>query len=142
MRVKVFVCPKCESGIFTRTLKDFRPCTCNAMAVSGLPETPRLSAGARLAPKIKLTELNIKASPETLEEDWASMTDEFGFVPKGDARLKGAKAIKPDDLIRYAGSQEQTRPEGRDGEDAEDGDDDESGPTGIVEEEEESGEEV
>ena len=82
-----------------------------AMGVNGGPENPRLSAGSSLAPKIKFVEQNMKASSETLEEDWLSMSDEFGFVPKGDARLKSPKVLKVDELAKYMGAKEDVKPE-------------------------------
>lgn len=127
MRVRVFVCPKCESGIFPRTPRDFRPCSCNAMAVAGPTETPKLSAGTKLAPKIKVLDMNLKVSEKELEEDWEMMVDEFGHIEKGDSKLKAAKPIKPEDLTRYLGTQEETRPENSEEGDELDDDEDQSG---------------
>ncbi|MBI3542861.1 MAG: hypothetical protein HY075_06265 [Deltaproteobacteria bacterium] len=125
MRVKVFICPKCQAGVFSRALKDFRTCSCSAMGITGGPEEPHISAGSSLAPKIKIVELNLKASADTLEGDWSSMTDEFGFVPKGDSRIKSSRAIKADELGKYLGTKEETKPE-RSGDEDEEGEGEEA----------------
>lgn len=126
MRIKVFICPKCQTGVYSRALKDFRTCTCSAMGVTGGPESPRLSAGSSLAPKIKVVEQNVKASAGSLEGDWLSMADEYGFIPKGDSRLKSPRTLKVDELTKFMGAKEDVKPENREDED-EDSEEGESG---------------
>jgi hypothetical protein len=97
------------------------------MGVVGGPEAPRLSAGSSLAPKIKVVEQNFKASAGTLESDYLSMSDEFGFIPKGDTRLKSPRILKTDELAKFMGAKEDVKPERpADGED-EDADEREGG---------------
>jgi hypothetical protein len=100
------------------------------MGVSGGPENPRLSAGSSLAPKIKVVEQNVKASADTLESDWNSMTDEFGFVPKGDTRLKSPRALKVDELAKFMGAKEDVKPERRGDMDEDEGEEGEGAEEG------------
>lgn len=125
MRVKVFVCPKCGSGVFARATGDFRTCTCYALGVSGTPETPSLSVGSAMAPKVKAVDLDLKTSTAKLEEDWQTMTDDFGLIPKEDSRLKQAKPLKQNELALFTQPKQQpTVGEGAAGEDEdEDGED-------------------
>lgn len=101
MRVKVFVCPKCGTGVFPRTTGDFRTCTCYALGVSGTPETPSLSVGSALAPKVKAIDLDLKTTAAKLTEDWQMMTDGFGLITKDDSRLKQAKPLKQNELALF-----------------------------------------
>ena len=133
MRVRVFICPKCQTGVFARTAKDFRTCTCFAMGITGTPEAPRISAGSALAPKIKVAELNFKASAETFQEDWENMVDEYGIIPKTDARLKTCRPLKPEELSAYVQASIQSKGPGEGGEDLE-GDLDEDEATVSAEE--------
>lgn len=93
------------------------------MGVTGGLETPRLSAGSALAPKIKIVDVGLKSSAEALLLDWEEMVDEFGLIDKSDARLKNARPLKVDELSEFIQTGVQTKEagEGEEGEDLEDG---------------------
>lgn len=125
MKLKVFICPRCGTGVFSRTQQDYRVCECYAIGVSGEPATPRLNVGSALASKVKMTEVDVRASVNALEDDWATMTDAFGVFPKGDAKLKNARPIKPNEIVQYI--QTAQKVEGAEG-DEDEGDEDVEAP--------------
>ena len=101
MKVKVFVCPKCGTGVYLRAEGDFRSCNCYAMAVGGTPTQPKISTAAALAPRIEIADLNLKTTEAELMEDWSNMGEEFGIIKAGDKSIAKRRKMTSSEMTDY-----------------------------------------
>jgi len=79
MKIKAIKCLKCGGTIFSRSVHDFRWCSCESVAIDGGFEYTKVSGNPE---NYEFKDINVKATKTQLYKDWEHRTDKYGLIKK------------------------------------------------------------
>ena len=78
MKVNAIKCKKCGDIIFSRSVYDCHPCSCDDIFIDGGFDYLRIGWKGKNPPKS--FEIEINATKEELYSDWANRKNKFGVI--------------------------------------------------------------
>ena len=87
MKIKAIKCLNCCDTVYSRTVHDFRECSCQQVFVSG--GFSYFKYGAIPGAEYETMVVDVDISLEILHDDWNAMRDEYGIIKELDGNEEG-----------------------------------------------------
>lgn len=77
MDISAYLCPRCDTLLYSRARHDYRPCPCGDIAVDGGLDYSRIRYKHKFPKNIKLS---LDVTESQLYDDWNRRHDKLGLI--------------------------------------------------------------
>ena len=84
MKADAIKCKKCKDIIYSRSIHDYRECTCKSIAIDGGFDYTKLCF---IGKKPKIFQIEVNATKRELYNDWNHINNKFGLIKDEDDKI-------------------------------------------------------